>query len=303
MRVLLSGATGLLGGAVLERLSARGDDVLAISRRPPDAKMERVEWLEADLTTAGSWQAEVAARPVDAVVHLVGEPLDGGRWTRARKELLRASRVDTTRHLVEAATRSASLPRVLVSGAAVAIYGARGEETLDERATPGRGFMAELCQQWEEETARASHAGVRTVSLRLAPVVSVHGGALARMAKASRLFVGGPLGDPEAWFPWIHEDDLVGLVLHALQGALAGPVNAVAPQQVRMREVAQTLGRVLRRPAWIAVPTWGLRLLFGEMTDVITTGQKVVPEAALASGYRYVHPTLEEALRAAFGGK
>jgi uncharacterized protein len=300
MRVVLTGATGLVGETVLARLRQRADDVLAIARGVPTAR-EGVEWLAADLTEPGPWQAALASRAPDAVVHLAGEPLDKGRWSKARKERLMRSRLESTRRLVEAIAGAAAPPRVLVCASAVGIYGARGEELLEESSRPGSGFLAELCQRWEEEAGRASHAGVRTVSLRFAPILSRRGGALPRMVRAFKLFVGGPLAAREPWFPWIHEDDAAGLVLHALQGALAGPVNAVAPEQVRMGAFADALGRTLRRPAALTVPAWALRAVLGELGGSIVPGQKIVPAAALASGYQYQHPTLEEALASILG--
>jgi uncharacterized protein (TIGR01777 family) len=302
MRVVLTGATGLVGEAALARLRQRGDDVLGVARRVPAAR-EGVEWLAADLTEPGPWQAALASRAPEAVVHLAGEPLDVGRWTKARKERLVRSRVETTRRIVEAIAGAAAPPRVLVCASAVGIYGARGEELLEESSAPGAGFLAELCQRWEEEAGRASHAGVRTVSLRFAPVLSRRGGALPRMARAFKLFVGGPLAAREPWFPWIHEDDAAGLVLHAVShtGALSGPVNAVAPEHVRMGQFADALGRALRRPAALTVPAWALRAVLGELAGSIVPGQKIVPAAALASGYQYQHPTLAGALASILG--
>jgi hypothetical protein len=299
MKVLLTGATGLVGRAVLQRLRQQGDEVLAISRRPPGGPREdKLEWLQADLTTPGRWQEELAARPQEAVVHLAGEPLDAHRWSPAEKARLIASRVASTRGIVEATAGSGSPPRVLVCASGVDIYGPRGDEPLDERSPPGSGFLAELCQRWEEEAARATQSGVRAVSLRFGVVLSAQGGALLPMVRAFKLFVGGPIGDPRAWFPWIHQADVAGLILHALTGTLAGPVNAVAPEQVRMRDFARALGRTLRRPALLPVPRWGLRLLLGELADAVSASKRVVPAAALAAGYRYAHPALEEALGA-----
>jgi uncharacterized protein len=295
MRVVVTGATGLLGQSVVARLRARGDEVLAVARRQPDQ-----DGLAADLTEPGPWQDQLVARAPEVVVHLAGEPLDAHRWTKARKERLLRSRMETTRRVVEAITRAPAPPRALVCASAAGIYGRRGEELLDDSSPPGSGFLAELCMRWEEEAARASHAGVRTVSLRFGVVLSRRGGALPRMERAFKLFVGGPLADGDAWFPWIHEDDAAGLVLHALTGALAGPVNAVAPEPVRMRDFARAMGRRLRRPSVVAVPAWVLRALLGEVVEVITPGQRVVPAAALASGYQFQHPTLTDALAALF---
>jgi uncharacterized protein (TIGR01777 family) len=292
MNIVVTGASGLLGGKVLARL--RGHDVTAVSRRTRTGG-DRLTWVQGDITTAGSWQHAVEA--ADAVIHLAGEPIGDKRWTSARKDSLRASRIESTRRVVEA---MGARRAVLVSASATGFYGPRGEEPLDEEAGPGSDFLSELCQQWEAEARAAASRGVRTVCLRFGVVLSSRGGALARMLPAFKLFVGGPLGDPQNWFPWIHEDDVAGLVAHALATpALAGPVNAVGPEYVRMGEFARSLGRALGRPAVMPVPLPALRLLLGELAEAINPGQKVVPRAALATGYHFVHERVDSALIAA----
>jgi uncharacterized protein len=297
MRIVVTGASGLLGGRVLRRLGRHA--VTAVSRRtrqtPAVAQPDGVSWVQGDVSVAGPWQR--AVEEADVVVHLAGEPIGDKRWSPAQKERLRSSRVESTRRVVEALGRR---PAVLVSASAVGFYGPRGEEPLDEDAGPGSNFLSELCQQWESEVRAASTRGVRTVCLRFGVILSGHGGALARMLPPFRLFVGGPLGDAQNWFPWIHEDDAAGLVVHALEtAALAGPVNAVAPGLVRMGEFTRTLGSVLHRPAAIPVPLPALRLLLGELAEGINPGQKVIPRAALATGYHFVHERVDSALAAA----
>jgi uncharacterized protein (TIGR01777 family) len=299
MRLLVTGASGLLGRLLVERLLARGDQVTAVARRAPGEARPGLTWVAGDVTQPGPWQQRVD--DTDAVVHLAGEPLDARRWSTVQKERLRLSRVAGTANVVEALSRVQARPPVLLSASAVGIYGARGEEELDERAAPGTGFLAELCQAWEGEARRASEAGVRTVCLRLAPVLSGRGGVLPRMRAAFNVFAGGPLGDRRAWFPWIHEDDAVGLALYALATAsLEGPVNAAAPGIVRMGDFAGGLGRALHRPSWVPVPELALRLLVGELATSLNPGMKVLPRAALAAGFRFVHGELSSALAAAF---
>lgn len=301
MRVFLTGASGLLGNPIVDRLVGRGDQVLALSRRANDEKRPGLEWIAGDVTVPGPWQARLDG--VDGVVHLAGEPLAATRWTARQKARLEHSRVAGTRAVVQALAAAGTRPTALISASAVGYYGARGEEELDETAAPGEGFLAQLCQRWEEEARAATALGVRAVSLRLGVVLSRRGGALARMRTAFALFAGGTLGDPAAWFPWIHEEDAVGLVLHALDGALpAGPVNGVAPGAVRMREFAAALGRALHRPAILPVPAFALRVLLGELATAVNPGQRVIPRAALAAGYRFVHPELGPALAAAVAG-
>jgi uncharacterized protein (TIGR01777 family) len=298
MRVFVTGASGLIGGALVDRLLARGDQVTALARRPPAEARPGLSWVTGDVTGPGPWQEEVAG--ADAIIHLAGEPLDARRWSAEQKERLRHSRVAGTARVVEALSARPARPRLLLAASAVGIYGARGEEELDERAPPGTDFLAQLCQAWEAEARRASESGLRVVCLRTAVVLSARGGALARMRPAFALFAGGPLGDRRAWFPWIHEDDVIGLALHALDGqALVGPVNAVSPGIVRMEEFARELGRALHRPAWVPVPQLALRLLVGELATSLNPGMKVVPRAALAAGYQFRYPTLGAALAAA----
>jgi uncharacterized protein (TIGR01777 family) len=292
MNIVITGASGLLGGKVLQRL--RGHAVTAVSRRTRTGG-SGISWVQGDIVTAGSWQRAVEA--ADAVIHLAGEPIADRRWSPARKEILRTSRVESTRRIVEALGGRRA---VLVSASATGFYGPRGEAPLDEDAGAGSDFLSDLCQQWEAEARVAASRGVRTVCLRFGVVLSSRGGALARMLPAFKLFVGGPLGNPHNWFPWVHEDDAAGLVAHALETpALAGPANAVAPGPVRMGEFARSLGRALRRPAVMPVPLPALRLLLGEMADSINPGQKVIPRAALATGYHFVHERLDSALVAA----
>jgi uncharacterized protein (TIGR01777 family) len=294
MRVVVTGASGLLGTLVVDRLRGRGDQVTAVARRAPATS--GVDWAVGDVTQPGPWQEAVTA--ADAVVHLAGEPLDRKRWSPEQKGRLTRSRIDGTRRVVEAQSRRQA-PAVLVSASAVGYYGARGEEPLDEESTAGTDFLAGLCQAWEA----AAHSGgphVRVVCPRFAVVLSARGGALARMLPAFKLFVGGPLGDARAWFPWIHEDDAAGLVMHALdRAALIGPVNAVAPELVRMGDFVQALGRRLRRPAILPVPVAALRVVLGEMGSAINPGQKIVPRAAVSAGYHFRHERLDSALAAA----
>jgi uncharacterized protein (TIGR01777 family) len=293
MRVFLTGASGLLGGLLIDRLLARGDEIRSLSRQAR-AGRPGLSWVTGDVTAAGDWQRHVDG--TDAVVHLAGESLADGRWTAKRKRELVDSRVQGTRNVVAAVAAAAARPRVVVAASGVHAYQARGEDELDESAALGTGFLAELCRAWEAETAAAGGHGARTVSLRMGVVLSARGGAMDKLRTAFSLFVGGPLGDSAAWFPWIHEEDAVGLMLLALDRELRGPVNAVAPGPVRMGDFARALGRALRRPAILPVPALALRLVLGEMATMVNPGLKVVPRAALAAGYRFAHPSLDGAL-------
>lgn len=301
-RIFVTGASGLLGAQLCRARVAAGDEVWALSRHAQGRAIAGVRWLQGDVMQAGPWLEQAAA--CDAVVHLAGESIAAGRWTAARKRQLLASRVDSARLLARAIAAAPRRPAVLVSASACGIYGARGEEELDEEAAPGDDFLARLCVAWEHEVRAAERADLRVVCLRFGVVLSRHGGALARMLLPFRLGVGGSLGPSERWFPWLHEADALGLLAHALEGAgtggeavLRGPVNAVAPGAVRMGEFARSLGRVLGRPALLPLPLPLLRLALGELALGLVPGQHVRPRAALAAGYRFLHPQLEPALR------
>jgi len=289
VRVLVTGGTGFIGQAVCHALRGAAHTVTLVSRDPAHASGTAVGW-----DAVG--QAVAAA---DALVNLAGEPIAAGRWGAVRKEAILQSRVNATRALVDAAGAAAKKPGVLVSASAVGYYGARDDELLDETAGPGTGFLAEVCQAWEREASRAEALGLRVVRLRIGMVLAGDGGALARMLPPFRAFVGGRLGNGQQWMSWIHRGDLTGLVVEALANeGYRGAVNATAPQPVRNREFVAALGRVLVRPAAFPVPGVVLRVAFGEMADMLLTGQRVLPRAAERLGYRWQYPEVLGALRA-----
>jgi len=289
VRVLVTGGTGFIGQAVCHALRGAAHTVTLVSRDPAHASGTAVGW-----DAVG--QAVAAA---DALVNLAGEPIAAGRWGAVRKEAILQSRVNATRALVDAAGAAAQRPAVLVSASAVGYYGARDDELLDETAGPGTGFLAEVCQAWEREASRAEALGLRVVRLRIGMVLAGDGGALARMLPPFRAFVGGRLGNGRQWMSWIHRGDLTGLVVEALANeGYRGAVNATAPQPVRNREFVAALGRVLVRPAAFPVPGVVLRVAFGEMADMLLTGQRVLPRAAERLGYRWQYPEVLGALRA-----
>jgi uncharacterized protein (TIGR01777 family) len=241
--------------------------------------------------------APTALDGVDAVVNLAGEPIDSRRWSEEQKKLIRDSRIVTTRNLVETLCSIDRKPEVLVNSSAVGFYGDRGDEQLDETSTPGRGFMSEICREWEREADRAIECGIRVVRVRTGVVLSREGGALQKMLTPFKFGIGGPLGSGKQWFPWIHINDVVGIYHHALvTSGLSGPVNGVAPEPATNKEFTRELGGALHRPAFLPVPEAALRVLVGEMADVLFGSQRVLPKAALESGYRFQHPELAETL-------
>jgi uncharacterized protein (TIGR01777 family) len=299
--VLVSGASGLVGGALVAALRARGEAVRALTRDAtrlrPDHAVEAVVWNGLDVP-------ERALAGARGVVHLAGEPIFGGVPSAARRERMRASRVLSTRRLVEALARlpEAERPAVLVCASAVGYYGDRGEESLDESAPPGAGFLADLCVDWEAEAAGAEALGLRRVSLRFAMLLSRRGGALALLAPIFGLGLGGRVGSGRQWMPWLHLDDAVGLALRALDDpGLAGPVNAVAPEALRNADFTRVLARTLGRPAFLPVPAFAVRIALGEIAGELLASRHVLPARAQAAGYPFAHPELAPSLRSEWG--
>lgn len=295
MRVFVTGAAGLVGTKLIEELLARDREVVALSRSPRSPTGSGpLRWVQGDPREPGPWTAEAAA--ADAVVHLAGESVASGRWTEKRRAELIRSRVDSTRILASAFREAERRPRVLVCASATGYYGPRGDEELPEDAPPGDDFLAKLCVAWEAEARRVVALGMRVVCLRFGAVISPKGGALQKMLPPFRLGLGGPLGPADRFFPWLDLDDAAGIIDFALDSDLAGPVNAVAPEAIRMRALARTLGAVLGRPAFFPVPLFAMKLALGEMAGSLFPGQRVVPNALSQAAYPFRQPTLEGAL-------
>jgi uncharacterized protein len=303
MRVAVAGATGTIGRAAVSALLDRGDQVVALSRDAGRAcerlgsRVDAVSWPDPSSTPA---PAE-AFEGCDAVLNVMGEPLDQ-RWTEDAKRRIRDSRVPATRNLVEGMGRIDPRPRVLVSQSASGRYGARGDEPVDEAEPPGTDFLAEVVVDWEREATRAEELGTRVVVARTGVVLSAEGGALAKMLPFFKLGVGGPVAGGRQYFPWIHLDDEAAALLFLLDTEAArGPVNLAAPEPATNADLSGALGRVLRRPAFLPVPEFALRVLYGEMAQVVTTGVRLNPRRLQELGYSFRWPELEPALRDATG--
>jgi uncharacterized protein (TIGR01777 family) len=304
MRVVITGATGTIGVALASALHARGDSVVALSRDA--ARGRQVLGENAEVL---AWSDPLAAPPpadalrgADAVVHLLGEPI-AQRWNDESRRRIRDSRVLSTRNLVSGlnALPDDQRPGVLVSQSATGYYGARGDEPVDESAPAGSDFLAEVVVAWEHE-ARQADAKMRVALTRTGVVLSPSDGALATMLPFFKLGVGGPVAGGHQYVPWIHLDDVVGALIYAVDTALAsGPINVTAPNPATNAQLSKLLGRVLHRPALLPVPGFAVKLLYGEMAEVVTTGVRARPAELQQLGYPFAHPELEEALRDVLG--
>lgn len=300
MNIVVAGGTGFIGQALCAALLHGGHRVSLLTRHTgqvlhqPDAHMNVVKWNARD---TGPW--EELLEGADAVINLAGAPIADGRWTDERKRLLTESRVLTTRLLVRALSRRSSKPRVFISASGIGYYGASDDRLLDEGAARGTGFLADLCLAWEAEAMSAAEFGTRVVILRTGMVLEADGGALGKMLLPFRLFAGGPIMPGTQWVSWIHRSDHIGLIQWAITTTtVCGPINAVAPEPVRMKTFCDVLGRVIHRPSWLPVPGIALNILLGELGTLMTTGQRVIPKKAMAGGYTFRYPTIESALRA-----
>ncbi len=291
MKVAISGVTGLVGTALRANLTADGHEVLALSRRASLPPLTTITWdIENGRFDAGLLEG------VDVVVHLAGEPV-AQRWSDKTRKAIRHSRVQGTHLLVEGLKSLKLKPQLLLSASAVGFYGDGKDRELDETSPRGEGFLPEVCQEWETAALDAMGLGIRAVCLRTGIVLSTKGGALAKMLLPFRLGLGGRLSSGRQWMPWIHIDDLVGAMRFVMQKEdLVGVVNGTSPHPVTNADFTKGLGKVLRRPTLFPVPKFGLKLLFGEMSQILLEGQRVKPQKLLDTGYRFHYPEFLEAL-------
>jgi uncharacterized protein len=302
MRVLVTGASGMIGSSVCDALLARGDEVVGLTRNPERARSTNptVIW--------HPWNSTLERPPADAlvgvdgVINVIGESINQ-RWTEDAKRRIRASRIQATHNLVQAISTAERRPRALVSQSAVGYYGDRGDAVVDEDTPAGSSFDAEVCADWEAAAREAENAGLRVALTRSAPVLDKRGGLLKQMLLPFKLGIGGPIAGGNQYLPWIHTDDEVRILLWALDDErVSGAINSTAPEPVTNREFARSLGRVLSRPAVVPVPKLALAVLFGgELAEVVSGGQRAIPRRALDLGFEFRYAALEPALRAALG--
>jgi uncharacterized protein (TIGR01777 family) len=302
MRVFVAGGSGMVGARLVRALHGRGDHVVLLTRRPDAVRQElgsACTVVAGDPVQPGPW-AE-AVDDCDAVVNLAGENLFNRRWNDAFKKQLRDSRALSTQNVVGALARKpttgAGVPKVLVNASATGYYGPHGDEELTEESPPGDDFLARLCVEWEQAARTAEGHGLRVAVVRIGVVLGRDAGAIPKMLTPFRLGVGGPIGSGRQWLSWVHHADIVGILLLALDNPAArGPVNGTTPQPVTNRDFAKALGRALHRPAFLPTPGFALKLGLGEVAEVLTAGQRVLPAKALALGYKFKFPDIDTAL-------
>ncbi len=295
MKILITGASGLVGGKLIPVLQAKGHEIFKLSRSKAKNPNE-IQW---DAFEGFADEEFLKLENLDAVVHLAGDNVAGGNWSDEKKKSIKDSRVKGTRTLVDALKRTENPPKIFVSASATGFYGNRGNEILTEESTKGEGFLPDVCSEWENEASKAEDFGARVVLLRIGIVLSKDGGALEKMLTPFKFGVGGTVGSGEQFMSWIAIDDLISIIVFALENEnLNGAVNTVAPNPVTNETFTNTFGKVLNRPTFIPVPAFGIKLLFGEMGEtLLLEGCRVVPEKLQSAGFEFEFPDLENALK------
>lgn len=302
MKIVLAGATGFIGPTLIHEYNKKGNSVVVLSRSMATMKTQSVSYVHWDAISPGSWEKEIDG--ADAVVNLAGESVGAKRWSEEQKKKILESRVNATRAIVQAISKASRKPEVLVNASAIGYYGPRNSEPLDESSSLGSGFLAEVSAAWEMEAFQAEKLNVRTVVVRIGIVLERGGGALSKMLPPFQYFLGGPLGSGRQWISWIHRNDLIKLIAFLIENKKArGIVNGTAPTPVTMKEFAQTLGKVLGRPAFFPTPGFFLKLMVGKekAEELVLHGQRVLPKQAQELGYSFTYRELEPALRAILG--
>ncbi len=298
MKVVIAGGTGFIGRALSHDLATKGNQVMVLSRNPATHRERTNQAVSlCHWNPAGGVDWEKVLEKTDVLVNLVGESVATARWTKKRKQQLTESRVNTTSRLVQAMSTMSNPPRILVNASGIGFYGPQDDAPVNEHSAAGAGFMADLSVAWEREALKARDFGIRVALLRIGLVLGKDGGALQRMIVPFKAFAGGPILPGNQWVSWIHIQDIVELIHWIMtHDSLEGPINATAPSPVTMQEFCNKIGLALHRPSWLPVPQFALRMLLGELSSLMTTGQRVEPAVAMNSGYCFKYPTLQPAL-------
>lgn len=295
MKVIITGASGIIGKALTQALHQQEHDVIGLSRNPDRYRDDIIPYLQWDAKSGDGWYSEIDETTV--IVNLAGENIGAGRWSNDRKERILNSRIYAGKAVVDAIQRAESKPLAVIQMSAIGYYESNVDKEQTEEDPKGEGFLADVVEEWEKSTDEVDDLGVRRVILRTGPVLTKEGGALPRMALPVKLFVGGKLGDGKQMFPWIHLKDVVGVLLYAMENDIQGVYNLTAPNPVTNKEMTKALGKVFRRPTFLFVPAFVIRILFGEMATVVLDGQNGVPEKLEKAGYKFQFDDVENALR------
>jgi uncharacterized protein (TIGR01777 family) len=296
-RIVITGATGLVGSDICRKLYKKGDNITVFTRNVNKGKSilpflnNFVEW---DYNKPEKWRRELEGK--DVIIHLAGANLFDKRWNNDYKRKIMNSRIDSTKNLINSISLLKSKPKLFISSSAVGYYGNKGNEELTEESEPGTDFLALVCKEWEAESKEVEKFGIRRVNIRMGIVLSTKEGALKKMLLPFRLFAGGTLGNGDQWFPWIHIDDIVRIYLFAIENEISGAINGASPNPVRMKEFANTLGKVLNRPSFFSVPEFLLKIFVGEGAESILSSLRVIPQKLIKSSYKFKYENLETAL-------
>jgi len=299
MKLLLAGCTGFIGKELIKELKEKGHSIVLLVRdieKYKNLENEKLLVKQWDGKSLGDWAPEI--ENVDGIINLTGEPIAGKRWTNRQKKVISSSRLDSTNALIEAINKAKKKPKVLINASAVGYYGNVEDGLVSENYKKGKGFLADICEEWENAAKPAVKDNVRVVFLRIGIVLEKGGGALEKITPPFMMFAGGPLGSGKQWFPWIHRDDVIGIILYALENEnISGEVNTVAPECVTMKDFCSELGKVIKRPSWAPVPGIALKVLLGEMADMLLGGQHAIPEKLTKNGYDFKYKKVSTALK------
>jgi hypothetical protein len=297
-KVIITGASGLIGKQLFKELLNSGDEITIFARDPASAKQKlpgAKDYVKWDYLELDPWQKMVDGK--NAIIHLAGANISGKRWTEKYKKEILESRIISTQNLIKAIGNSNNKPECFIISSAVGYYGDAGNETLTEASPSGNDFLSKVCTKWELESHKVDELGIRRVNVRTGVVISADGGALKKMLLPFKFFVGGPLGNGKQWFPWLHIDDIIRIYLFALDNPnIQGPLNAVSPGLITMKNFAENIGEVLHRPSIFSVPNIILKIIIGETAEPILASQRVIPEKLLQSGFKFKFENIENAL-------